>query len=261
MFRNYLVATLSAAFVALASASLTPYVEPVYEGYLSDETTYVCSFDLKVSVSEGDAWAVAGGPAVGVPWNKLYGGTFYQDPENDTNPPDPALCDFPPCDYFYTSFYTTHLGWPNTPDRGVSPGFGYGPGDTPTGLRADWFWTPDGNYYPGEFTIARFTVVPDDPNSWCAEIDMLIGSIEGGVISFTWSSATEGCCPADLDEDRDVDLADLARLLGNFGVTGGATYWDGDPDGDDDVDWEDLAELLSVYGTDCDRRTLLESDF
>jgi hypothetical protein len=58
-------------------------------------------------------------------------------------------------------------------------------------------------------------------------------------------------CPGDLDGDRDVDLADLAQLLGNYGTTGGATYEDGDLDGDGDVDLADLAELLGVYGTVC----------
>jgi hypothetical protein len=58
-------------------------------------------------------------------------------------------------------------------------------------------------------------------------------------------------CPGDLDGDRDVDLTDLARLLADYGTTGGATYEDGDLDGDGDVDLSDLAALLSVYGTAC----------
>ena len=58
-------------------------------------------------------------------------------------------------------------------------------------------------------------------------------------------------CPGDLDGDNDVDLSDLAQLLANYGVTGGATYEDGDLDGDGGVDLSDLATLLSVYGTMC----------
>jgi len=57
-------------------------------------------------------------------------------------------------------------------------------------------------------------------------------------------------CPGDLDDDGDVDLADLAELLSNYGATG-ASPEDGDLDGDGDVDLSDLAELLSVYGTTC----------
>ena len=57
-----------------------------------------------------------------------------------------------------------------------------------------------------------------------------------------------GWIPGDLDWDGDVDLADLAQLLGNYGMTAGATYDDGDLDGDGDVDLADLAGLLAHYG-------------
>ncbi len=59
-------------------------------------------------------------------------------------------------------------------------------------------------------------------------------------------------CFGDLDGDNDVDLADLAQLLANYGVTSGASYEDGDLDGDGDVDLADLASLLAVYGTSCE---------
>lgn len=58
-------------------------------------------------------------------------------------------------------------------------------------------------------------------------------------------------CIWDLDADRDVDLSDLAQLLGNYGITAGAKRTDGDLDGDGDVDIADLAELLGHYGTSC----------
>jgi hypothetical protein len=58
-------------------------------------------------------------------------------------------------------------------------------------------------------------------------------------------------CFGDLDGDNDIDLADLAQLLGNYGETSGMTYEDGDLDGDGDVDLSDLAGLLGVYGTTC----------
>ena len=58
-------------------------------------------------------------------------------------------------------------------------------------------------------------------------------------------------CFGDLDGDNDIDIADLAALLANYGTTSGAAYEDGDLDGDGDVDLSDLAALLAVYGTPC----------
>jgi hypothetical protein len=184
MLKKLVAVTSILAVAAVASADVTPSVAPYFEGYLSDGTTYVYSFDLMVSVPAGDAWTVAGGPAVGDPWVTYNDGVFYQNAFNDFNPPIPILIPAYP-DSEYTSFYSTHLGWPNTADQGVPPGFAFGPADTPNALVADWFWTPDGNDYPGDFTIARFTVIPDDPMALSyINVDMLVGSREGAVIPF-----------------------------------------------------------------------------
>jgi len=59
-------------------------------------------------------------------------------------------------------------------------------------------------------------------------------------------------CPGDFDGDNDIDISDLAQLLGSYGTTSGASYQDGDLDEDGDVDLTDLAELLGVYGTTCE---------
>lgn len=59
-------------------------------------------------------------------------------------------------------------------------------------------------------------------------------------------------CPADLDGDGSIGLTDLAILLTNFGLPGGATPQQGDTDRDGDVDLVDLATLLTVFGSDCD---------
>jgi hypothetical protein len=242
------VATLSLALVGVARADISAYLEPVYEGFLTEyPETYVISYDLKVSVPEGDAWTVAGGVELGEPWIYLYGGVFFQHPMGSACPPDPALFWQSP-DLRYDCFYTAHSGWPNTEDQGNCPGLAEYL-DAPTELIAAWWLTPDGNDYSGDVTIARFTVIPDAPE-WCMEVHVLVGSRETAPTYFYFGPLS-GCCPADLDGDRDVDLADLAELLANYGTTSGATYWDGDLDGDDDVDLEDLAELLSVYGADC----------
>lgn len=58
-------------------------------------------------------------------------------------------------------------------------------------------------------------------------------------------------CVADLDDDTDVDLSDLAHLLGHFGTPAGAAHADGDLDRDADVDLSDLTALLSRFGQNC----------
>lgn len=58
-------------------------------------------------------------------------------------------------------------------------------------------------------------------------------------------------CPTDLDQSGDTGLQDLAILLSHFGMTGGATSEDGDFDDDEDVDLADLSRLLVAFGTPC----------
>ncbi len=56
--------------------------------------------------------------------------------------------------------------------------------------------------------------------------------------------------PGDLDSDGDVDLSDLAIVLGDFGCTQPpAATCPGDADGDGDTDLSDLAEVLANFGT------------
>ena len=67
-----------------------------------------------------------------------------------------------------------------------------------------------------------------------------------------WAGAAEDeFCYGDLDGDNDIDLADLAQLLSNYGTPSGAVYEDGDLDADGDVDLADLAALLAHYGEAC----------
>ena len=59
-------------------------------------------------------------------------------------------------------------------------------------------------------------------------------------------------CAGDLDADCDVDLRDLATLLGSYGIAAGAAYGDGDLNGDRRVGQTDLTLLLLNYGTSCE---------
>jgi hypothetical protein len=72
-----------------------------------------------------------------------------------------------------------------------------------------------------------------------------------GVPPIVDMGAYEYQCLGDLDGDGDIDLSDLAQLLGSYGMTAGAEYADGDADGDGDVDLSDLAALLATYGVTC----------
>lgn len=79
------------------------------------------------------------------------------------------------------------------------------------------------------------TILSDDPDQPQRVVTLL-----GEVVPAT--------CFGDLDGDGQVELSDLARLLSNYGLTGGVNYADGDLDDDDDVDLSDLSALLAVYG-------------
>lgn len=72
---------------------------------------------------------------------------------------------------------------------------------------------------------------------------------------YTATAARSAPCPGDLDDDGDVDLTDLGRLLSNYGTASGAEYEDGDLDCDRDVDLADLAALLANYGGCGEART------
>lgn len=112
----------------------------------------------------------------------------------------------------------------------------------------DW-WTIDGGgemwTTGGDFELSGTIGQPD------AGVLMSAGDYElaGG---FWAGGAAEPFCFGDLDGDNDIDLADLAQLLANYGTPSGAVYEDGDLDADGDVDLADLAALLAVYGTTCE---------
>jgi hypothetical protein len=114
-------------------------------------------------------------------------------------------------------------------------------------LELDW-WTIDGG--GAMFTTGGSFELSGTIGQADAGMTMTGGDIE--VVGGFWPAGIEEAfCFGDFDGDNDVDLADLANLLGSYGQTEGMTYEDGDLDGDGDVDLADLAALLGVYGTTC----------
>jgi uncharacterized membrane protein len=110
------------------------------------------------------------------------------------------------------------------------------------------FLTDNGVTLDPDFDIRSLQAISDDGS-------VMVGSGQDLVAPYLNRSfivrIQDPACPGDLDGDLDVDLADLAQLLGNYGITSGAIYEDGDLDEDGDVDLSDLAGLLGAYGTTC----------
>lgn len=67
----------------------------------------------------------------------------------------------------------------------------------------------------------------------------------------TWLLHRPGPLAGDVNGDRAVTLTDLAILLSNFGLPGGATREDGDLNGDGAVDLTDLSLVLANFDTTC----------
>jgi len=180
-----LVAVSILAAGVVASGEITDVqMVPVYQGIIGDPATpemWVDVHDLVVTIAGNDAWTVAGGAAVGVPWATCDAyGLFFQHAKGGTCQPNLLWFHFFPA-VEWDTFYATHLGWPNVETQGVLPGFAYGPIEDnipSTELMADWYSTPDFNYYPGTFTIARVTIAPDDPENWWVDIAVQVGSLE-----------------------------------------------------------------------------------
>ncbi len=68
-----------------------------------------------------------------------------------------------------------------------------------------------------------------------------------------WSVAQDIPCPGDLDDNRSIDLADLAGLLAAFGsMTGDAAFNPrADLNNSGTIDLADLSGILGLFGTIC----------
>lgn len=113
----------------------------------------------------------------------------------------------------------------------------------------DW-WTVDAGgamwTTGGDFELSGTIGQPDACVALTGGDFELVGGFWAGQQRFVYG---------DFNGDCHVGLSDLAELLGHYGTTAGATYWDGDieplPNGDGDVDLADLAEFLGRYGDTC----------
>ncbi len=74
----------------------------------------------------------------------------------------------------------------------------------------------------------------------------LTGFGEWAVNAATWLAGDPATCAPDLDNDGDIDSADLNILLAAFGQTDA-----GDTDGDGDTDSTDLNNVLAAFGGPC----------
>lgn len=94
----------------------------------------------------------------------------------------------------------------------------------------------------------------EDLASTAADAASAAGLQDGMIYGFPPRVPAVNCapCPGDVNDDRQVNLTDLATLLAHFGVASGATLTTGDIDADGDVDLTDLAVLLANFGVTCE---------
>ncbi len=98
----------------------------------------------------------------------------------------------------------------------------------------------------GPYRLMRPEPSAQGTDEFTFQVDSAAGSSNEATVTLVYWR-----CVGDLNGDGQVNLSDLAQLLGNYGMTGGAEYEDGDLDSDGDVDLADLAELLAHYGAVC----------
>ena len=96
------------------------------------------------------------------------------------------------------------------------------------------------------FTSSTVAILPELTVTVPADTAVYDGTVPGLNVSGTLSGAVvvqTPPCPADIDRSGSVDGADLATLLGQWGVAGSA-----DLNGSGMVDGSDLAVLLNAWG-------------
>jgi choice-of-anchor B domain-containing protein len=95
------------------------------------------------------------------------------------------------------------------------------------------------------YDVGAWTAYPFFPSG-----TVIVTDRTGGLFILDVSAAVGGNCPADLNNDGLIDLADLGILLADFGCVAPGPC-PGDIDGDGDTDLADLGILLSEFGNAC----------
>ena len=161
------------------------------------------------------------------------------------------------------------VGWWNTLDPTITFNFGQevtletiaihvnnsGNGQVGMFWHADLSFSSDGENFGDELLYTASSDELADPSARFIIIDMprtaqyvrvaldhRPGMYWLFISEIQFTGLVEPPCPADFDDDGDVDTTDLLYLLGAWGTSGG------DVDGDEDTDTADLLALLAAWG-------------
>lgn len=97
-------------------------------------------------------------------------------------------------------------------------------------------------------TLYNFWFLSDQPPQAASATVGFFKSDDGGTVSTQGPAAR---CDGDVDDNRNIDLQDLALLLSEYGATCSTTSCAADINYDGVVDLQDLANLLSNFGRQC----------
>ncbi len=201
------------------------------------------------NINPDDKWA----------WGENVGWINWQ---HDAEDPNGISAGVIIADTYLAGFiWTGNVGWINLGDGSPADGFHYANLDDTdfgvnlfpaTGRLTGYAWGENVGWINfGGGTFADPPNIPRLVENGCRLRGFVWGENVGWINLDDDEAFVGVLIHGDLDYDRDVDLADLAQLLANYGTTSGATYEDGDIDGDGDVDLADLAALLANYGRTC----------
>lgn len=124
----------------------------------------------------------------------------------------------------------------------------------------DWtiFWAAETEINDCQWTYQEYDLAPYTYNRDTFRLRWTMGNTDATQTYCGWNIddvslmgyETPEPIVGDLDADGDVDLSDLAQMLGHYGQSG-VQYSDGDINGDGIVDLNDLATLLGNFACEC----------